>query len=255
MHQSISQGEAMNVMSARRWRRPAIAVSLGALVLGGGAVASAATNADPPALVHSCVSKGLLGIGKGNIRIVTAPSACNGNETELTWNQQGVQGPVGPQGVQGVPGPVGPVGATGKDGATGQQGLTGAAGAKGDKGDPGGLTDSYGDMKNRVAIPGDFRFHTVADKQVPPGTYVVFATAFGYDEENDAMLECKVATNDTGIADNDVSMEPGQSAPIAITGQVSLPAGGDVEFGCTTVDSGANIDTASLVVLKVGALH
>src|SRR5882757_5837460 len=140
MHQSISQGEAMNVMSARRWRRPAIAVSLGALVLGGGAVASAATNADPPALVHSCVSKGLLGIGKGNIRIVSAPSACNGNETELTWNQQGVQGPVGPQGVQGVPGPVGPVGpngkdgADGKDGATGQPGPTGAAGAKGDPG-------------------------------------------------------------------------------------------------------------------------
>jgi len=134
MHQSISQGEAMNVMSARRWRRPAIAVSLGALVLGGGAVASAATNADPPALVHSCVSKGLLGIGKGNIRIVTASAACNGNETELTWNQQGVQGPAGPQGAAGVAGPKGDPGAkgdTGAAGATGPKGDTGATGLAG----------------------------------------------------------------------------------------------------------------------------
>jgi Collagen triple helix repeat (20 copies) len=80
---------------------------------------------------------------RGEVRIVSDPSACRANEAPIQWNQVGREGPVGPQGPQGEKGergeagPQGPQGAQGPPGPkgdTGAQGPAGPAGAKGDTG-------------------------------------------------------------------------------------------------------------------------
>jgi hypothetical protein len=50
-------------------------------VAGGAAVA---VSDDPVPQIHACVSRGLLGLGKGTIRVVSAPSACTSGEDALT---------------------------------------------------------------------------------------------------------------------------------------------------------------------------
>ncbi|MGH9162756.1 MAG: hypothetical protein ACRD2X_22540 [Vicinamibacteraceae bacterium] len=124
---------------------PAAAVLLiGAI---GGAVTFAAMQAPgDDDLIHGCVSQGLLGLGKGSIRIVGDPSECRPGEDPLSWNQQGIQGEAGPQGEPGPPGPVGPSGPVGPRGPAGPQGERGPEGAQGPQGEAGagGLVYSRG---------------------------------------------------------------------------------------------------------------
>ena len=82
----------------------------------------------------------------GLLRINTSGS-CAGNETAVSWNQQGPQGPAGtgaqgPAGSQGPQGPKGDTGATGPGGATGATGNTGATGATGAEGPQGPKGDT-----------------------------------------------------------------------------------------------------------------
>lgn len=83
--------------SRRRVARRASAIGLGVVMVGiaGTTLASGQAN-DTPEPIHACVSQGnLIGLGKGTIRIVADPGACNSNEDPLSWNQQGRQGPPG----------------------------------------------------------------------------------------------------------------------------------------------------------------
>jgi hypothetical protein len=94
----------------------------------GAALADGEAGSDP---IHACVSRGLLGIGEGSVRIVSGPSACRATETAISWNRTGPAGP------EGVAGPQGPAGEDGADGATGPQGPPGPTGATGPQGPAG----------------------------------------------------------------------------------------------------------------------
>jgi len=112
-------------------------------------------------VIHGC-----RGNINGNVRIIDVEVGqhCNGLETPIQWNQQGIQGPQGeqgPQGIQGItgstgskgdkgdlgmvgskgeigsPGPTGPKGDSGLAGMPGIQGEQGSTGLQGPKGDPG----------------------------------------------------------------------------------------------------------------------
>jgi len=112
---------------------PRRVLTIGALVAIGAATTAVAV-ADTPSVdqqIHACVSRGLIGIGTGSIRIVSDTNQCRGNETPLTWNQQG---PAGPQGATGPQGAQGLVGAQGAVGAQGPRGDTGPAGPQGPQG-------------------------------------------------------------------------------------------------------------------------
>jgi len=54
-------------------------------------------------MIHGCVRNNAIG-NLANIRIVSATTNCNSNETALDWNIQGVPGPTGMPGPTGIPG-------------------------------------------------------------------------------------------------------------------------------------------------------
>jgi hypothetical protein len=136
---SISEAHQMTI------KRPqGSTLWLGALltVMTGGTATLAVAQTEEPQ-IYACVAKGLLGIGKGTIRVVHDPTQCGPNEDPLTWNQQGIQGPPGlqgprgEQGVQGIPGPQGTQGPTGPQGPMGERGERGETGPEGLQGPPG----------------------------------------------------------------------------------------------------------------------
>ena len=76
--------------------------------------ASPVVVADESVVFYACKSKRL-----GTIRIVHEGTSCTRWETQISWNQEGVQGetgPAGPQGAQGPAGPEGPQGPSRRDG-------------------------------------------------------------------------------------------------------------------------------------------
>jgi hypothetical protein len=109
-----------------------------ALVAGGIGIGYAAAADDGVAVIHGCVSKGLLGLGQGQLRVLSAGGKCTTNETPLSWNQQGQPGPQGPAGPQGSTGPQGLTGAAGLNGAPGSPGPAGPQGPQGPAGPQGG---------------------------------------------------------------------------------------------------------------------
>jgi hypothetical protein len=133
------------------WLRYGLAGTI-ALGLGTGAVAVLGQAQPAPVIIHACVSKGLLGLGAGAIRIVSGPSACLSSEEPLSWNQQGPQGPRGPQGIQGPSGPQGEQGLQGIQGPTGPQGIQGLDGPPG----PGPVTGTImTDIEFFVQMPNN----------------------------------------------------------------------------------------------------
>jgi hypothetical protein len=68
---------------------------------------------------------------------------CHKNETELSWNQQGLKGDTGAKGEKGDQGIQGVQGEKGDKGDNADQGLQGETGEKGDKGEP-GISPSHG---------------------------------------------------------------------------------------------------------------
>ncbi|MFT4010047.1 MAG: hypothetical protein QM655_08400 [Nocardioidaceae bacterium] len=92
-------------------------------------------------LVSACYTA-----SNGDVRVVSADSACKQSEVKIVWRKRGKAGPTGEtgaQGLQGLPGlpgvqgargPRGPVGAQGLPGEDGADGATGAQGPQGDQG-------------------------------------------------------------------------------------------------------------------------
>jgi hypothetical protein len=108
----------------------AVVATTGVIVSGGTVAVMAATASDD--VIHACVSRGLLGLGTGNVRIVDEPDDCRRTEDPLSWNRQGPAGPPGAAGPQGEPGP------QGEAGPQGDPGPQGAPGPQGEPGTPGG---------------------------------------------------------------------------------------------------------------------
>jgi len=88
---------------------------------------------DSAGTIHGCFKR-----SNGQVRIVeTAPYTCSsGDESPITWSQNGQ---VGPQGPMGPAGPAGPRGETGPLGPSGPQGETGPLGPAGPQGEIGPL--------------------------------------------------------------------------------------------------------------------
>ena len=76
--------------------------------------------------ISGCVDK-----KTGGLRI---SSKCLKTETQLTWNQEGIQGEVGPQGIAGLNGIDGLIGLQGPEGPQGLQGIQGPQGLPGKDG-------------------------------------------------------------------------------------------------------------------------
>jgi hypothetical protein len=138
----------MTKMLRGKWGRQGLAAACvsGTLI---GAVVVLGQTQPGPAVIHACVSKGLLGLAKGTIRIVNGPQACLSSEDSLSWNRQG---PAGPQGIQGPPGPQGEQGLQGIQGPTGPQGIQGIQGADGPPG-PAGSAGVTGAIVTQAIVP------------------------------------------------------------------------------------------------------
>ena len=106
--------------------RLTLGLTAGALVMAGAGAAAYAALGGGNDVITACVDR------HGGVRIID-PSAdrCHGDETLVTWNQQGPMGATGPAGAQGTPGPQGLPGATGATGPAGPQGDNGAQGPAG----------------------------------------------------------------------------------------------------------------------------
>jgi type VI secretion system Hcp family effector len=109
--------------------RLTLGLTAGALVISGAGAAAYAALGSGNAVISACVDR------HGGVRIID-PNAerCHGDETFVTWNQQGQTGAAGPAGSQGAVGPQGLPGATGATGAVGPAGATGAPGGAGPSG-------------------------------------------------------------------------------------------------------------------------
>jgi hypothetical protein len=114
----------MVIMSRRK--SPLVAAiasaALTATLVGGVAIAQTSS----PAVITACVSD-----SNGSVRIVAGADECRSNETDLTWNQQGLQGVQGPQGEAGPQGLQGPQGEAGPQGPQGIPGTNGTNGVSG----------------------------------------------------------------------------------------------------------------------------
>lgn len=115
-----------------RHRMLAVIATTGVIATGGTVAVMAATTSDD--VIHACVSRGLLGLGAGDVRIVDEPDDCRRTEDPLSWNRQGPAGPPGAAGPQGGPGPQGVQGEPGPQGAPGPQGVPGPQGPQGPPG-------------------------------------------------------------------------------------------------------------------------
>jgi len=73
-------------------KKSLLIASAAGLALVAGGIGYAAAAEDGGAVIHGCVSKGLLGLGQGQLRVLSAGGKCTANETPLNWNQQGPQG-------------------------------------------------------------------------------------------------------------------------------------------------------------------
>lgn len=113
----------------KRLKSPLVSAIVSALVtaslVGGVAIAQTSSTG----VITACVGQ------NGNLRLVDDASECRGQETVITWNQQGPEGPQGPaggpEGPQGPEGPEGPAGPQGEQGIQGEPGVDGIDGVSG----------------------------------------------------------------------------------------------------------------------------
>lgn len=135
-----------------------VGLALGVILASGIVAGLAAAHGGDATKVHACVSRGLLGVGAGSVRIVGANENCSGNETALDWNiqgvpgQQGLPGPKGDKGDPGAQGPAGPAGQPGPAGQTGPAGQAGATGPAGPAGPPGPSGSPPGIYQKSVTV-------------------------------------------------------------------------------------------------------
>lgn len=115
-------------MKTRALIRPALAMGLAALIIGGG-VAVGATSGT----INACYAK-----KGGNVRVLDSSTArCGQGEGSLAWNRTPPDGPKGATGSQGSKGDPGDQGPQGPKGYTGSSGGLGPQGPQGPEGPPG----------------------------------------------------------------------------------------------------------------------
>jgi hypothetical protein len=127
-------------------------------------------------VIKACYNKpGLLGLGKGELRVIDSQANCADTETQLTWNQAGRKGDPGPAGPQGDTGPAGPEGTQGEPGPDGPQGEQGPPGPPGSIGGYEIVEHTEGTRSTPLPVG--------ASAACPDGTKVLGGGAFVEDEQ------------------------------------------------------------------------
>ena len=183
---------------------------------------------------------------------------CSKSQTALSWNiagKQGPQGPAGPQGAQGPQGVPGPTGDTGPKGPAGPQGSQGPAGA-------------FPDVYNAYASGA-----TYLSSETPitklfllSGSYLLGASGFVNDANNDAGFVCSLYNGNTSIQDIQidthstlgsisVSLRYG-STPFSLSGAVTLSSDAFVSVQCSSDDDpNGSANDVDLWALPVGSVQ
>ena len=258
-----------------------------ALIAAGAILAAAATTPAhaaipaPDGTIIGCfanVSNLLLGVSKGDARIVDEPDGCRSYERALSWKQTGPPGPTGPQGpagqsgstgpqgpagLQGDPGPQGPAGAPGEPGPEGDPGIQGPPGPAGVKGDPGaaGISTATFDFGSFEIFSGEWT-KTLA-KTVPAGSWVAvanlhmsFGDSFFGNSDGTVTKYCELRNGATviGGATDRRNVDAGQTeeATLPMTGGAQVPAGGgEVAVWCR--NQGNAFADGTLLLMQVGS--
>jgi hypothetical protein len=110
---------------------------------------------------------------------------------------------------------------------------------------------------------------TVISKSVPAGTYVVFASAELYSEDDNdtSMGYCSIPGYVTSggdlwggavlgheLDDDDTDLDTGNTESLSLTSTVTLASPGAIELKCKETEADVDLSRAALVALKVGAL-
>lgn len=194
----------------------------------------------------------------GNLRVIdSSVTNCKGNETSLAWNVQGPAGPKGDPGATGAAGPAGPAGPTGPTGPTGP------AGPKGDKGDPGasGITAAYFRVQQQsIGVLSDGKWYVPVEVTLPAGSYAIQASGtLSSDVGKDGFVSCALlAPGDVVISTRVVAFVdegPDGHSPMALVSAVTLPTGGAVRVGCSTLSDGMGANDFGILATKVGSLN
>ncbi len=249
------------VPSSRTFRAAAV-VAIVIAGLGGGAVWAAVSTSPGDTQIHACVSKGILGLGQGNVRIVPDPSRCRHNEDPLSWNQQGPAGPQGPGGSPGAPGASGPTGPQGPDGRQGPAGEAGPAGPPG----PTGISRAFHTELppldgGKIYLPNDGTQVEVLSLDLPAGSYVVqggaWLTNSGLGEDPEAMgcvLSANLPQFVAGHIVTGVTFSDWHDLPL--NGVVELTQPGHLAMRCWS-DGGAEpgVGLPSLTAIMVDSIN
>ena len=184
---------------------------------------------DASGVFHACYHK-----SSANMRIIdSAVDSCKNNETEVTWSK------------------VGPPGATGQTGATGPAGPTGPSDAyvKDQKSSFGAVTISTSALTNILTLSA-----------VPPGSYVLFASAAISGPVTLTNTSCTL-TNGAGVSiSNSVQVTTPASgsftfAAIPINTSITLASATDISISCRTSSANVVSQPSTITAIKVGALH
>lgn len=203
---------------------------------------------DGNGVIHGCYVS-----GTGQLRVFDPTSStskkCASNETELDWNQTGPKGDPGPAGPAGPAGPTGPSGPTGPQGPAGASGTSHAYFA----------TDSHTiDVESSTNVHGQV-FDTLAG--LPAGTYLVWATVTNEPNGNDTShpLFCwLLGTGGVNPTPNGDGFFVNPIDSRTMSGQVTLPANGQLTLSCGAADDGAageNDAYGNITALKVDQLN
>lgn len=227
----------------RRHLRMFVLSALGVLLLG---MIGYASIPSENGVIFACYKK-----SGGTLRVIDrSVTNCTKDETLISWNQQGPQGPMGPQGLQGEQGPAGP---TGPQGPEGPQGLTGPPG-------PQGISTATFALANATILVGS-QFTHVFSKSLPPGNWVVVATAgvsddsAGSEELKGGACELRNGSISIGRAgwSGFVHEDWGWGGTLSMNGGAALPEGGVISLWCRgSFDHGARISDAQMMFLQVG---
>jgi hypothetical protein len=219
---------------------PKLAVASAITALGvAAAAASGAIPSGSDGAIHACYQKPGLLTNPGAVRVIDkeAGQNCRSNETALQWNQAGPKGDQGPTGAFGPPGPKGEPGAVGQTG-------------------PAGPSDGFESRRGRIGLIGDARNHEIVARSLPPGSYVFTVKADLRDSDYDARVFCRLKLNGTVLDFGYKELERNAAADqLTLIGTGSLGSSGTADLDCGTSQLGVDVESATLIAIKVGALH
>lgn len=215
---------------------PKLAAATAVVALGVAAAASGAIPSGPDGVIHACYQKPGLLANPGAVRVIDTQQGlrCRSNETALQWNQAGPKGDPGP------PGPVGPPGSKGDPGAVGQT----------------GPSDGFEARRGRIGLIGDARMHEIVARSLPLGSYVFTVKADFRDSDYDARVFCRLKLNGTVLDFGYKELERDAAADqLTLLGTGSLGSSGTLDLDCGTSQLGVDVESATLIAIRVGALH